>query len=100
MIATHTYVIVELSDRAYTEIADKLMAAGYSHVFHQQENRVVIDMHGLSVARESIVPESKEQARLIYQEHVNACRVCRAPESPICEYGRNLHNQWIPGSFR
>lgn len=93
--STHTYVVLEVSDVTYTEISDKLRAAGYTHAFHEDENQIVIDMHGIAVARESIAPTSKESARLIYQTHVNACRVCRAPASSLCDEGKRLHMEWV-----
>lgn len=43
---TYTYVELEISEAAYNEIAGKLRAAGYDHVFM---NSGAIDMHGLAV---------------------------------------------------
>ena len=48
---TYTYVVMEVSDDTYTEIADKLREAGYSHVFNEHG---VIDMNGLALAPEKI----------------------------------------------
>jgi hypothetical protein len=48
--STYTYVILDLSAEAYREIARKLRDAGYDHVFHEDDGRVVIDMHGIAVA--------------------------------------------------
>lgn len=48
---THTYVILELSDSAYEEIAKKLEEAGYSHAFDGEGEKCVIDMHGIAVGR-------------------------------------------------
>lgn len=45
--STYTYVILELSEEAYNEIAKKLRDAGYDHAF----DRGIIDMHGLAIAR-------------------------------------------------
>lgn len=62
MTYTYTYVILEVSPAAYDEIAAKLKAADYNHVFHkdteQQRAGVsftappVIDMNGLALRRE------------------------------------------------
>ena len=49
---SRTYVILNLSQAAWDEIAEKLSAAGYSHAFHQRTDGVVIDMHGLAVQAE------------------------------------------------
>lgn len=43
---THTYVELEISKAAYDEIAGKLRAAGYHHVF---TDGGAIDMHGLAL---------------------------------------------------
>lgn len=47
---THTYALLEVSAEAYAEIAAKLIAAGYDHVFENSgkgvEHRGAIDMHG------------------------------------------------------
>ena len=48
MRATHTYAVLDVSEAAYTEIADKLKAAGYDHAF----DNGVIDMHGIALALE------------------------------------------------
>lgn len=44
---THTLAILELSRAAYDEIARKLRAAGYDHVFGPDGKR--IDMTGIGV---------------------------------------------------
>lgn len=43
---THTYVKLGLSSEAYSEIREKLEAAGYHHAIHEDG---VIDMHGLAI---------------------------------------------------
>jgi hypothetical protein len=48
---THTYAVLDISPEAYREIHEKLEAAGYQHAFHRQGDRVVIDMHGIALAR-------------------------------------------------
>lgn len=50
---TYTYVVLKISPLAYEEIKSKLEAAGYQHAFHDEgEDGIVIDMHGIAVARE------------------------------------------------
>jgi hypothetical protein len=49
---THTYAILEISKAAYDEIRAKLKAAGYGHVFDQDEGKEVIDMHGIALKEE------------------------------------------------
>lgn len=49
MKVTHTYAILELSPAAYSEIREKLAAAGYSDQFQDD----LIDMHGIAVTAES-----------------------------------------------
>lgn len=63
---SYTYVILELSHAAYTEIAAKMRNAGYEHAFcpGDGEGDERIDMHGIAVAPETIVivksqPEGK-----------------------------------------
>lgn len=50
--STHTYAVLELSEAAVKEIEAKLRAAGYEDQFHQEDGRIVIDMHGIAVAPE------------------------------------------------
>lgn len=52
----HTYVILRLSQTSWDEIADKLCAAGYGHAFHAERDGVVIDMHGIAVQAEAVLP--------------------------------------------
>lgn len=47
---THTFVVLELSPAAYNEIETKLKEASYDHCFVKQDERTVIDMHGIAVA--------------------------------------------------
>lgn len=49
MRTTHTYVVVELSQRAYDEIKYALLRAGDAYRDHF-DTEGVIDMHGLAVA--------------------------------------------------
>ncbi len=46
---THTFVTLGLSEAAYTEIKDKLRAAGYDHCFCGEDEGGAIDMHGIGV---------------------------------------------------
>ncbi len=46
MTYTYTYVLMELSQTAYNEIAAKMRAAGYDHAFGVIGE---IDMHGIAV---------------------------------------------------
>lgn len=45
---TYTYAVLEISQAAYDEIAQKLRAAQYDHAFHHDEGEV-IDMHGIAL---------------------------------------------------
>lgn len=50
---TYTYVILEVSQAVYDEIAGKLRAAAYDQAFHEDaDGSVVIDMHGIALKRE------------------------------------------------
>lgn len=49
--ATHTYAALDVSPAAYDEIAGKLRAAGYDHVFDNDNG--AIDMHGIGLVREA-----------------------------------------------
>jgi hypothetical protein len=52
---TYTYAILKVSPRAFAEIADRLNAAGYASAFHDEgDDGVVIDMHGIALARASL----------------------------------------------
>lgn len=48
---TRTFVIMELGEAAYAEIAAALAAADYAHAFHEMpDGRVVLGMDGIAVA--------------------------------------------------
>lgn len=54
---THTYVVLQISKRAFAEIKRKLVEAGYEHAFRKDdEHGLVIDMHGIAVADQSHEP--------------------------------------------
>lgn len=50
---THTYVVLEISQVAYDEIAAKLKAADYSHCFNADGE---IDMAGIAVQKQEPAP--------------------------------------------
>ncbi len=52
---THTYATLEISQSAFDEIKAKLEVAGYQHAFHQDGDKLLIDMHGIAVH----APENK-----------------------------------------
>jgi hypothetical protein len=52
MRSTYTYAILEISSAAFAEIKQKLEAADYKHTFSEDENGLVIDMHGIALADE------------------------------------------------
>ncbi len=53
--ATHTYVVAEVSQAAYDEIAGILKEAGYGHVFDEDGT---IDMHGIGIQSNGICATS------------------------------------------
>lgn len=55
---THTFVVLQVSEAAWEEIERKLDAAGYDHAFSRDdEYGVLIDMHGIALAKEAALPE-------------------------------------------
>lgn len=52
MSATHTYAVLDVSAAAYDEIRRKLEDANYQHAFHPDGGRILIDMHGIAIAKE------------------------------------------------
>lgn len=57
---THTFVVLDVSKAAYDEIAAKLKAAGYGHVFHLEYGHgVVMDMQGIAIANEEWPKDEK-----------------------------------------
>jgi hypothetical protein len=52
---THTYAILDVSADVYAEIEAKLQAAGYDHVFHEDDGETVIDMHGIALRSKDTV---------------------------------------------
>jgi hypothetical protein len=53
---THTVALLQLSKAAYTEIADKLKAAGYDHAFSETDGVAFIDMTGIGVTAQEPDP--------------------------------------------
>ena len=49
-MGTYTYTILGISKPAFEEISELLKAAGYGHVFHMDDGRLVMDMHGIALA--------------------------------------------------
>ena len=49
--ATRTYAILPVSKACYEEIMLAFQDAGYDHAFHGDNGRVLIDMHGVALAR-------------------------------------------------
>jgi hypothetical protein len=58
---SYTYVIMEVSDVAYEEIRQKLLAASYEHALHDRHDPAphsgeVLDMHGIALQETSKGP--------------------------------------------
>ncbi len=51
-MTTHTYALLEVSDQTFEEIKDKLKRAGYQDQFHDDDGRLIIDLHGLALVKE------------------------------------------------
>lgn len=49
---TYTYALLEINGLAFDEIKGKLVAAGYSDQLQESDGRIVIDMHGIGLAKE------------------------------------------------
>ena len=52
MRVTHSYAILKVSLAAFDEIKRKLEVVGYEEAFHEQEDGLVIDMHGIALQAE------------------------------------------------
>jgi hypothetical protein len=52
LTSTHTVSTLELSPSAYEEIAGKLRAADYAHVFEDDQPGSMMDMTGIGLTRE------------------------------------------------
>jgi len=48
---TRTYAVMPLSKAAYEEILFALQEAGYDHAIVKDGGRVLLDMHGIALAR-------------------------------------------------
>lgn len=52
---TCTYAVMPVTNEVYDEIMHKLQEAGYDHaIFKDAAGRVVLDMHGIALAREKM----------------------------------------------
>lgn len=74
---TYTYAVLDVSEAAYNEIAAKLRAAGYSHVFDKRRGeKDLIDMHGIALAIEDTPTPTPEPAfdAAGRSEHCSACQ--------------------------
>ena len=74
---THTYVVMELSEAAYREIADQMRAAGYDHAFGSDGE---IDMHGIAVACQPGLTPLTAASCGKPQSVFGGIRLCRYPE--------------------
>jgi hypothetical protein len=65
MTYTHTYAIMDVSEAAYNEIKKKLEDAGYQHAIHiDRDGSVVLDMHGIALAIETLPPVPNPNKRI------------------------------------
>jgi hypothetical protein len=63
MAMTHTYAVLQISDSAYAEIKNALIKAGYSDHLHEDNEKIVIDMHGIALANHQWSPFTSEELR-------------------------------------
>jgi hypothetical protein len=61
---THTFVTLAISQEAYKEIREKLLAAGYNHSFvYDFNNEETIDMHGIGLVEEKEIQEYEPKSK-------------------------------------
>ena len=49
---TYTYAILKVSQAVFDEIKTKLEVAEYDHAFHEDDEGLLIDMHGIALQAE------------------------------------------------
>jgi hypothetical protein len=50
---TYTFVVLKLSQAAFQEVRDKMVAAGYEHALDRNGDGELVDMHGIAVQAET-----------------------------------------------
>jgi len=53
---THTYAILEVSERTYEEIKVRLERAGHVDRFHGSNGEIVLDMNGIALSKNPGLP--------------------------------------------
>ena len=103
MTYTYTYVLLEVSEQTYNEIATKFRGANYDHAFNK---RGEIDMHGIALVKESatvkvvnwILDFCKDCKSLLYKEPTpyitSPITVC-----PNCGHDVKYRDSRIQGTF-
>jgi hypothetical protein len=95
---SHTYALLEVSVETYSEIREKLEAAGYTHAF----DAGVIDMHGLALVFKQPKPvvtdkdfqpkpehpdEVELEEPIRYKKPVKrSCGECEVAGAPYCNH--------------
>lgn len=59
---SRTYAIAEVSPAVYAEVRALLVAAGYEHAIHREDDGEVLDMHGIALRAIEPAPEAKSAA--------------------------------------
>lgn len=59
MRQTHTYALMEVSEKTHAEIKGKLIEAGYSHALHKEPDGMALDMRGIALKVEAGAPIQK-----------------------------------------
>lgn len=56
---SHTFAVMELSEKTYEEIFSKIAQAGYDHALLEEDGKQLIDMHGIAVMQEDLVKSDR-----------------------------------------
>ena len=67
---SYIHAVLDVSHRTYLEIASKLNSAGYDIAFQMQDNRVVINMHGIALRSE---PATELEAQRVGSDVLCIC---------------------------
>lgn len=67
---THTYALMNVSKTTFDEIKSQMIAAGYDHAIHEDDDKIILDMNGIGISNSQLQSLENEEPLFAGLQHI------------------------------